>query len=102
MSMALVHLGCTFPLITPSAVALLFCNGVGGCSWPNSSSMVLMYTASRAIMYRPASSASVADDITFLMICAMFSTAPLFGGTVVSLDKKKGPPARLRAFGSLK
>ena len=31
----------------------------------------------------PASSALVADDMTFLM-CAMFSTAPLFGGMVVS------------------
>jgi hypothetical protein len=26
-------------------------------------------------MYNPASSASVADDITFLMMCAMFNTA---------------------------
>jgi hypothetical protein len=45
MSMALVHLGCTFPLMTPSAIAQSVCNGVGGCSWPYSSSMILMYMA---------------------------------------------------------
>ncbi len=53
-------------------------------------------------MYRPASSASVAEDITFLMMCAMFRIAPLFGGTVVVLERKKCPPARLCAFGLLK
>eukprot|EP00956_Cyclotella_meneghiniana_P040393 scaffold194275_cov26-Cyclotella_meneghiniana.AAC.1 len=34
-----------------------------------------MYTASRAIMYNAASSASVADDMTFLMMCAMLRMA---------------------------
>ena len=102
MSMAFVRLGCILPLITASAMALSVCSGVGGCLCPNSSNMILMYTASRAIMYNPANSASVADDITFLMMCAMFSTAPLFGGIGVSLDRKKCPPARLRAFGSLR
>ena len=68
----------------------------------SSSNMILMYTASRAIMCSPASSALVADDITFFMICAMFNTAQLFGGMGVSLDRKKCPPARLRAPGSLK
>jgi hypothetical protein len=44
-------------------------------------------------MYKQASSTLVAEDITFLMMCAMFSIAPLFGGAVVSLEKKKYPPA---------
>ncbi len=59
--------------------------------------------ALRAIMYSPASSASVsvAEDITFLMMCAIFRIAPFFGGTVVSLDRKKCPPAWLCAFGLL-
>jgi hypothetical protein len=92
MSMALVHLGCTLPLMTPSAIALSVCNGVEGCMRPSSSSMILMYTALQAIMYRPASSALVAEDIIFLMMCAMFSIAPLFGGTVVLLERKKCPP----------
>ncbi len=102
MSMALVHLGCILPLMTLSAIALSVCSGVGGCTWPSSSSMILMQMASQAIMYKPASSALVADDITFLMMCTMFSIAPLFGGTVVSLERKKCPPAWLRAFGLLK
>ncbi len=102
MSMALVCLGCTLPLMTPSAIALSVCSGVGGCACPSSSRIILMKTASHAIMYRPASSASVAEDIMFLMMCAMFRIAQLFGGTVVSLERKKCPPARLRAFGLLK
>ncbi len=102
MSMALVCLGCTLPFMTASAIGLSVCIGMGGCLCPNSSSMILMYTASRAIMYSPASSASVADDMTFLMMCAMFSTAPLFGGMAVSFDRKKCPPALLHALGLLK
>ena len=89
MSMGLVCLGCTLPFMTASAIVLSVCSGVGGCLCPNSSSTILMYTASRAFMYSPASSASVADDMTFLMMCAKFSTAPLFGGMVVLLDRKK-------------
>jgi hypothetical protein len=58
--------------------------------------------ASRANMYRPASSALVADDKTFLMMCAMFSIAQLFGGMVVLLERKKYPLAQLQAFGLLK
>ncbi len=53
-------------------------------------------------MYRPASTVSVAEDITFLMMCDMFRVAPLFGGTVVLLERKKCPPAWLCAFGLLK
>ncbi len=48
--------------------------------------------ALRTIMYKPVSSASVAEDITFLMMCAMFRITPLFGGTVVLLDRKKCLP----------
>ncbi len=53
-------------------------------------------------MYSPASSASAANDMMFLMMCAMFSTAPLFGGMIVSFDRKKCPPALLHALGLLK
>lgn len=100
MSIALVRFGCIFPLMTASAIALSVWSGVGGCLCPNLSSIILMYTASHAMMNKPASSASVADDMTFLS--AMLSIAPLLGGIVVSLDRKKCPPARLRALGSLK
>jgi hypothetical protein len=81
-----------------SAIALLVCIGVGGCLCPNSSSMILMYTTLHAIMYSATSSTLVADDMTFLMMCAMFSTALLFGGMVVSFDGKKCLPALLRAL----
>jgi hypothetical protein len=47
------------------------------------------------------SSASAAKDITALMMVAFVKMAPLFGGNVSLLDKKKCPPAQLRAFFSL-
>ena len=80
MSMAFVRLGCTLPFITASAIELSVCMGVGGCLCPSSSKIIRIYTASRAIMYSAASSASVAEDITCLMTCAIFKMAPLFGG----------------------
>jgi hypothetical protein len=61
-----------------------------------------MYTASLAIMYSPANSAYVAEDIMCLIMWAMFSTAPLFGGIGISLDRKKCLPAQLYALGSLR
>ncbi len=100
--MAFVYFDCTLPLITASAIELSVCSGVGGCLCPISSRMILMYTASLAIMYNPANSTSVAEDITCLIMWAMFSAAQLFGGIGVSMDKKKCPPARLRALGSLR
>ena len=57
---------------------------------------------SLATMYNTTSLASVAEDMTCLMMCAMLSTAPLLFGTEESLDKNKLPPALLRAFGSLR
>jgi hypothetical protein len=53
-------------------------------------------------MYKPGSSASAVNNITFLMMCAMFSIGPMFGRTVVVLERKKCPPAWLHAFGLLK
>ena len=61
-----------------------------------------MYTASFAMMYNAASSAYVADDMTCFIMCAMLRIAPLFAGISVSSDRKKCPPALLRAFGSLR
>jgi hypothetical protein len=42
---------------------------------------------------RAANSASVADDMTCLMMWAMLSKAPLFGGLSQSWDREKCPPA---------
>ena len=102
MSIAFVRFGCILTLTTPSAIELSVCKGVGGCGCPISSRMILMYAASRAIMYRAASSASVAKVITCLMMCAMLSSAPLFVGTSPQFERKKYPPALLRALGSLR
>ncbi len=88
--------------MTESAIALSVCRGVGSCLCPNCLSMILIYTTLHAMMYSPANSASVANDMTFLIMCAMLSTALLFGGTVVLLERKKCPPALLHALGLLK
>ena len=102
MSMDLVRFGCTLPLTTASAIEFSVFSGVGGCLCPIYSKMIMMYTASRVIMYNEANSDSVADYITCFIMWDMLSTAPLFCGMVESLDKKKWPPALLHAFGSLR
>ena len=76
--------------------------GVCGCMWPISVRSWRIGTASRVLMYSAPSSASAAEDITALMSWTMLRTAPLLCGFVTSDDMKKWPPARLRAFGSLR
>ena len=80
MSIAFERLGVFFALISASAIALSVCMGVAGCLCPISSNIILIYTASLAIIYSAASSASVADVITCLMMWAMLRMAPLLGG----------------------
>ncbi len=55
--------GC-YMLMTASAMVLSVCMGVAGCVCPISSNIILIYTASLAIIYSAASSASVADVMT--------------------------------------
>ena len=64
--------------------------------------IIMMYTASPAMMCKASNYASVADDITCFIIWDMLRTAPLFCGMVESLDRKKLPLALLHAFGSLR
>jgi len=64
--------------------------------------LLLWYTLLLVPWYSAANSASVADVITCLMMCAMLSTAPLLVGIVASLDRRKCPPALLCACGSLR
>ena len=80
MSIAFDRLGVIFALISASAIALSVCMGVAGCLCPISSYIILIYTASLAIIYSAASSASVADVITCLMMWAMLRMALLLGG----------------------
>ncbi len=49
--------------------------GVAGCLCPIYSNIILIYTASRAIMYSAASSAFVADIMTCLKMWAMLRMA---------------------------
>ena len=77
ITMAFVCFGCTVLLMTPLAVELLVWIGVGGCGCLTSSNIKQMYTHSLATMYSAANSASVPEDITFLMIFSMLRTAPL-------------------------
>ena len=102
MSIALLLCGCILPLMMVSAIALLVCRGVCGCLCTNSSSVILMYNASCAMMYSPASSTLVADDMTILMMRTVLSTTPLFGCTVVLLERMKCLSALLRDLGLLK
>ena len=89
MPIALVRFGCTFLVMTASAMALLVCIGVGGCLCPILPRMILISTASLAMMYSAASSASVANDMTCFIMCAMLRIALLFAGIPVSSDRKK-------------
>ncbi len=50
MSIAFDCLGVIFALMTTSAMALSVCMGVAGCLCPISSYIILMYTASLAII----------------------------------------------------
>ncbi len=86
MSIAFDCLGVIFALMTASVMALSVCMGVVGCLCPVSSNFILMHTASLAIMYSAASSASVADVITCLIMWAMLRMAPLLGGISTLVD----------------
>ena len=89
-------------LMYPSAVVLSSCTGVGGCGWPISHSVTRIGTASLALMKAADTSASTAEVTTDEMIFAMLRTAPLLGGTGMSLESTKWPPALLRAFDSVR
>ena len=78
MFVAFVNFGCILPLHNESAIALYVCNGVGGCLCTISSSIILMYTASRDMMYGAASSDSVAGVMTCFIMWVMLRIAPFF------------------------
>ncbi len=50
------------------------------------------------LMESAPTSASAAEDMTALIICAIVRMMPLFGGLAVLLDMKKCQPARLHVF----
>ena len=77
MSVELVLRGTMVSLVTPTAVELLHWMGVLGCGNPIFMSAWCSGTIYLAMVKRPASSSSEADDMTFLMSCAILSTGPL-------------------------
>ena len=60
-------------------------------------SICLIITASFAFRNNAPNSASAADDMTALIIVDIVNIAPLFGAELLLFDKKKCPPALLRA-----
>ena len=60
----------------PTAVVLSTCTGVGGCGWPNSSSISLSILASWALRKSAPNSASAADAATSLKIAQVMWILP--------------------------
>ena len=102
MSQNLLLLHCVLLLHTPCAVELSVWMGVFPCGWTISIRVLQAGMDSLALRKIAPISASAALDMTVLMRFAVLITAPLFAGIGTSLAKKKCPPARLRALGSLK
>ena len=77
MSMDLVLRGTMVSLVTPTDVELSHWMGFLGCGHPISMSDWCSGTIFLAMVKSPASSASEAYDMTFLIICAIVRTGPL-------------------------
>ena len=87
------------------AAVLSFATGVGGCWWPISARAVLTEVAFSQFSRKPPNYASVADDITFLMMLhykctCLFSRDISCIGVLDFGPRKKYPAAMLRASGS--
>ena len=74
---------------------MLLLLALGAVFCPIYSSIILAGKASRQLINSAHSSASVADDITDLIICEIVVTSPLFGGSTDSSVMKKCPPSLL-------
>ena len=96
MSMDLVLHGMMVLLVTPTDVELSHWMGVLSCGHTILMRACCRGTISLAMVTRPASSASEADDMTFLIICVMVRTGPLWRGIRTSSESMMWAPARLR------
>ena len=67
-------------LVNPTAVELSVCIGDLGCGQPISMSVLRSGIIFLDVMYSAAISASAAEAITNLMICAIVNTGPLSFG----------------------
>ena len=102
MSIDFVLRGMMVSLDTPTAVELSHWMGDLGCGHPISVRDWHSGTISLAQMKRPASSASAAEDMMFLMICATVRTGPLYVGAGTFSESIMCAPARLRALVTLR
>ena len=96
MSMDLVLCGMMVSLVTPTDVGLSHWMGVLVCSHPIFVIAWSSGTISLEMVKRPASSDSEADNMTFLVICAIVSTGPLWRGIGDSSESIMWAPAQLR------
>ena len=102
MSMDLVLRGIMVLLVTPNAVELLYWMGVLGCGHPIYMSAWRGGTIFLEMVKKPDSSASDADDMTFLIICAVVRTGPLWRGTGTYSESMMWAPTRLQACDTLR
>ena len=86
MSMDLVFRGMVVSLVTPTAGELSHWMGVLGCGHPILMSDWFSGTIYLAMVKRPSSSASEADEMTFLIICAIVRTGLLWRGIGTSSE----------------
>ncbi len=100
MSMAFSALGRILLVSSACVVKLSIWMGVHDCECPISLSVLCMDTAILALMNSAPSLASAANDITALIICKIFNTAPLFMGISSMPAMNIWPLALLQDFGS--
>ena len=89
-------------MVTPTAVELSHWTGVLGFGHLILMSAWRSGTISLAIVNRPVSSALEADDMMFLIICAIVRTGPLWRGIRTSSDSMMWSPARLQDCDTLR
>ena len=102
MSIDFVLRGMMVLLATPTAIELSHWMGDLVCGHPIYVRDWLSGTIALAQMKRPARSASAAEDMTFLIICAMVRTGPLYVVSGTSSESITCAPARLRALVTLR
>ena len=86
MSIDFVFRGMMVELATPTAFELSYWMGDLGCGHPISVRDWRSGTMALEQMKRPASSASAAEDMTFLMICETVRTGSLYVGAGTFFD----------------
>ena len=85
--MLFVCFGMILFVTTPTAVVLSTWIGVGFCGHPIYIRVWRNSTHLRAVINKEANSASAAEDITNLIICAIVSTVPLKVGIEKFLER---------------